>query len=80
MKAEIGKLDINKLINVPTSLNNLKTKVVDLDVGELKFVPTDWKKLSHVVKNEFMKNTKFNTLKMKVNKLDKKILDAVTLM
>ena len=70
MKAEVGKLDINKLINVPTSLNNLKTKVVDLDVGELKFVPTDWKKLSHVVKNEVMK----------VNKLDKKILDAVTLM
>ena len=33
MKAEVNKVDINKLINVPTSLNNLKTKVVDLDVG-----------------------------------------------
>ena len=33
MKAEVNKLDINKLVNFPTSLNNLKTKVVDLDVG-----------------------------------------------
>ena len=79
MKAEVGKLDINKLVNVPPSLNNLKKKVVDLDVGELKFVSTDWNKLSHVVKNEVMKNTKFNTLKTKVNQLDKKIRDAVTL-
>ena len=26
LKAEVGKLDINKLVNVPTSLNNLKSK------------------------------------------------------
>ena len=32
LKAEIGKLDINKLANVPTSLYNLKTKVDDVDV------------------------------------------------
>ena len=54
--------------------NNLKTKVNDLDVGELKAVPIDLKKLSDVVKNEVVKNTKFNTLKTKVNELDKKIL------
>ena len=36
--------DINKLITVPTSLNNLKTKVDDLDVGKLKTVPVDLKK------------------------------------
>ena len=41
MKAEDGKLDINKLTNVPTSLNNLKTKVNDLDVGKLQTVPVD---------------------------------------
>ena len=29
LKAEVDKLDINKLVNVPTSLNNLKTKVDD---------------------------------------------------
>ena len=34
LKTEVGKLGINKLVNVPTSLNNLKTKVDDLDVGE----------------------------------------------
>ena len=36
LKAEIEKIDITKLSNVPTSLNNLKTKVDDLDVGKLK--------------------------------------------
>ena len=32
LKAEIDKPDINKLTNVPTSLNILKTKVDDLDL------------------------------------------------
>ena len=32
LKADAGKQEINKLINVPTSLNNLKTKVDDLDL------------------------------------------------
>ena len=48
LKAEVGKLDINKLTNVPTSLNNLKTKVDDLDVGTLQ-------KLGDVVDNEVAK-------------------------
>ena len=79
MKAEVDKLDINKLINVPTSLNNLKTKVKDLDFGKLKTVPVDLKKLSDVADNEIVKITKFNTLKTKVNILEKKIPDASTL-
>ena len=33
LKAEVHKLDINKLVYVRTSLNNLKTKLDDLDVG-----------------------------------------------
>ena len=57
----------------PTSLNNLKTKVDDLDVGKLKAVPVDFKKLSGAVDNEVVKNTKFNTLKTKGNNLEKKI-------
>ena len=77
MKAEVDKLDINKLVNVLTSLNNLKTKLDDLDVGKLKTVPIDLKKLSDVV--EVVKNTKFNTLKRKVNNLEKKIPEATTL-
>ena len=36
LKAEVDKLDINKLVNVPTSLNNLKTKKDNLDISELK--------------------------------------------
>ena len=65
MKAEFDKLDIKKLVNIPTNLNDLKTKVDDLDVGELKAVPIDLKNLSDVVKNEGVQNTKFNTLKKK---------------
>ena len=63
MKAEVDKLDINKLVNVPTSLNNLKTKVDDLDVGKLKTVHEDLKNLSDVVDNEVDKKTKFKALK-----------------
>ena len=63
MKAEVDKIDIDRLANVPTSLSNLKTKVNGLDVGKLKTVPVDLKKLSDVVDNEVIKNTKFNTLK-----------------
>ena len=74
MTDEVDKLDINKLVNVPTGLNNLKSKVHELNVGELKIVLKDLKISTDIVKNEVVKNTKFNTLKMKVNKLDKKFL------
>ena len=57
----------------PTSLNNLKTKIDDLDVTKLKTVPVDFKKLSGEVDNEVIKNTKLNTLK---TNLEKKIADA----
>ena len=78
LKAEVGKLDINKLTNVPTGVNNLKTKVDDLDVGKLKTVPVDLKKVSDVA-DEVVKNTKFSTLKSKVNNLGKKLPDPTTL-
>ena len=58
---------MNKLVNVSTSLNNLKTKVDDLNVGKLKSVPIDLKKLSSVKDKNVVKNTKFNTLKTKLN-------------
>ena len=79
LKDEVDKLDINKLVNVPTSLNTLKTNVDDLYVGKLKAVPVDLEKLSDVVDNEVVKNTKFNTLKTKINNLEKKIPDTTTL-
>ena len=79
LKAEVDKLDMNKLVNVSTGLNNLKTKENDIDVHKLKPVPTDLKKLSEVVNKENVKNTKFITMKTKVYKLDKKIPKATTL-
>ena len=45
MKAEVEKLDINNLTNFFVNLNDLKTKVDDLDVGKLKTVPVDLKKI-----------------------------------
>ena len=75
----MDKLDIKKLVNVPSSLINLKTKVDNLDVGKLKTVSLDLKKLCDIVNNEVAKSTKFNTLKTKVNKLDQKIADATIL-
>ena len=60
------------MANVPASLNNLKTKIDDLDLGKFKTVPVDLK--SNLVANELVKNTKFNTLKTKSNSLEKQFL------
>ena len=58
---------------------NLKAKSDDLDVGKLKTVLVDMKKVIDVVDNEVFKHTKFTTLRTKVNDLDKKIPDETTL-
>ena len=47
-----------------------------LDVGKLQTVPMDFKKLSDVLNNEVVNNTKFSTLTSKVNYLKKKLADA----
>ena len=60
------------MVGFRTNLNNLKTKVDDLDVGKLKNVSVDLKKLSDVVANKVVENTKLNILKTKVNSLEKK--------
>ena len=79
MKDVVGRLDINELVKVPTSLNNLKTKLDDLAVGKLKTVLEDVTKLSDLVDKRVVKNTKFNTLNTKVNNLEKKIPSTTTL-
>ena len=63
MKVDINKLDLNKLVNFRTYLNNLNIELDNLDVDKLLV----------------MKNTKFNTQNTKVSNLDKKIPDAPTL-
>ena len=44
VKAKVHKLEINKLVNILTDLNDFKTKVNDLDVCKLKIVSEDLKK------------------------------------
>ena len=56
------------MANVPTSLNNFKIKVDDLDLGKLKAAPVDLKKIRDQVDNQVVKNTKFNAINTKVNK------------
>ena len=63
-------------MNVPTSLNNLKTKVDDLDADKLRIVLID---LSDAVDFNVVNKTKFNTLKTKLNSLEKEIPDATAL-
>ena len=67
------------MINVSTSLNNLKRKEDALDAGKFKTVHIDFKVFSDVVDNKVVKNTKFHMLKTKVNNLEKKIPEATTL-
>ena len=74
MKAEVDKLDISEFVNVPTRLNNLKTKVDDLVVAKSKTVPEDLKKVSALADNKVVKNTKLPTLRTKVSNLEKKSL------
>ena len=61
MRPEVERLDINEVVNVPTSLNKLKKKnVVDLDFDQLIIAPVDLTKLSDVVSKEVGTNTKMN--------------------
>ena len=66
MKAEIGKLDIDKSVNVSSVLNNWKTKVDVLDVDKLKTVPVDSKELRDMV----VKKIEYNNLYSEVSHFD----------
>ena len=78
LEAKVDKLHINKLVNLRTSLYNLKTKVDDLRVGKLKSATIGLKRLSDVSHNQVVKN-KIQHIKDKVNNLEKKITGATTL-
>ena len=65
MKAEVDYLDMNKLVIVPNSLNNLKTKVDQLVDDKLENTPKYLKKISDVVSKGVVENTTFNTLRQK---------------
>ena len=73
LKAEVDELDINKFFNVPTALNNLWTKIYDLDGDKFKIVSVDLKKLSNTVSKKIVKKVVCNNLNTKVNDLENKI-------
>ena len=61
MKAEVEKLDINKLVNVSSCLNNSKIKVKDLDADKLRTVLVNSKKLSDImIKEDVTRRFKIN--------------------
>ena len=71
------KKDIKYIIHVDTSsyalktnLAALKTEVDKIDIDKLKTVPNDLAKLSNVVKNDVVKKTAYNTLKIIVDAID----------
>ena len=57
LKAEFYKLDSDKLANLETCLNDVKTKIDHLYIGNLKTVPQHFKKISDVVDKEAVKKT-----------------------
>ena len=58
--------------NLPTNLNNLKSKVDKLDVDKLVPVRIDLSRLSDVVKNELVKKNLYNA---KIKAIEDKILN-----
>ena len=66
------KLDIDKLKNFPTNLNNLKSKVGKLDVDKLIPILVKLSELSDVVKNDVVKKDAYNA---KINNIEDKIAD-----
>ena len=65
MKTEVEKLQANKLVNAPITLNNLKTKVDELDVAKSKLVLVHLKEISNLVSKNVAKNTKLKHNKNK---------------
>ena len=65
----ISHVDISNFA-LKTNLANKKTEVHKLDIDKLVPVPSDLSKLSHVVKNYFVKNDVYDKLVTKVNNID----------
>ena len=77
------KADIKNISHIDTSsfalkknLANLKAEVDKLDIAKLVPVPTDFSKLSNVVKNDVIKKTYYNA---KITEIENKIPDISNL-
>ena len=75
LKAEVDKLDIDKLKCVPTNLSNLKMKKDKLDIEKLETTLVDLSKLSNVVKMMLLKRLNI-MLRSKILKIKYLILLA----
>ena len=80
MKVKVNKLDVNKLLNVPNGLKNLKANEDDLDVDKLKTIfvdlktfPVDLEKLSDVMSKDVLKKTVFHKVQTIFVNSDKQI-------
>ena len=80
LKSDIDELAINKLKTVPSTLDNLKSKICKLSkLNKLELnVPTDLKRLSDVVDKD-VKKSEYSQLKSKVARLELKIPSTSTL-
>ena len=54
-KTDVDKLNIDKLNNVPSIINSLKSKLDKLDIGKLGATLVELSKLNNVVKNDVVK-------------------------
>ena len=62
LQSDVHELDIEKLKNVLSDLDSLKSKVDKLDADRLLPVPTDLRMPSYLVKNEVVKKRHVWTL------------------
>ena len=76
LKAEIDKLDVDKLQNIPTNLSNSKSKVDKLDVDKLVPVLVDLSYISNVAKNDIVKKDAYNA---RIQNIEDKIPDIINL-
>ena len=60
LKSNLDKLDIDKLSNGPSNLNNLESKADKLDFDKLVPVPVDLSKLNDVAKSDLVKKDIYN--------------------
>ena len=66
----MDKLDIDELEKVPSSSNNLKSKIDRLDIGKLKATPINLSKPSNLVIKQVIKKSKYDDLFKNVHNTD----------
>ena len=76
LKAEIDKLGVDKLKNIPTNLSNSKSKVDKLDIDKLVPALVDLSNISNVAKNDVVKKDAYNA---RIQNIEDKIPNIINL-